>query len=160
MCRQVYNASIPYFYAKNTFCLSLDAKDPEDRYSDWPEQQKILESHLSQILDLNICLFLGRGVVPIQHVDSEGAWEKLQWLVDTLIRTGENKGEFLLKELSMEDILVCYCMEPSMLPHIPDEAEDSHIEAAREFYQRPVEALKGKVGVETRKLTLDHELWF
>lgn len=107
----MYNESIPYFYAKTTFCLSLDAKDPEDRYSDWPEQQKTLESHLSQILDLNICLFLGRGAVPIEQVDSEGAWEKLQWLVDTLIRTGENKGEFLLKELSMEDILVCYCME-------------------------------------------------
>lgn len=47
-----------------------------------------------------------------------------------------------------------------MLPHIPDEAEESHIEAAREFHQRPLEALKGRVGVETRNLNLDHELWF
>jgi len=34
VCRQVYDESIPYFYAKDTFCLSLDAQDPEDRYAD------------------------------------------------------------------------------------------------------------------------------
>ncbi len=30
VCRQVYDESIPYFYAKDTFCLSLDVQDPED----------------------------------------------------------------------------------------------------------------------------------
>ncbi len=59
VCRQLYNESILYFYATNTFCLSLD-QDPEDLDADWPEQQKFLETHLSRILDLDISLFVGQ----------------------------------------------------------------------------------------------------
>lgn len=153
VCRQVYDESIPYFYARNIFNLSLDAKDPEDRYTDWPEQQKILESHLSRIQNLNIRLFVG-------HYDEEeqfkGAREKFQWIVDTLIRTDENRGELLLKELFIKDFVTCYCEEPNKLAHTPDKAADLHLEAARELYQKPLEALKRRVGVQTIKLTLVH----
>ncbi len=79
--------------------------------------------------------------------------------MDTLIRTGGNKGELLLKELFIEDRLYCYCDEPSELSHVTNTAEDLKMTVARNSYLKPLEGLKGRVGVQKIVLTREHEMW-
>ena len=153
-CRQLYHETTAYFYGMNKFFLIVEDEDYEGQDSEWPEIQKVLETHLPKIYTLYIDYYEG-------DYDCEGDFEevheKFQWIVDTLIRTGGTKGEFVLKELYIQGYLPCCCVKPSTVAHVVNEIADMELAAERKICLKPLESLQGKIEVVTIKVTLEHD---
>ena len=107
VCRQLYHKVTPCFYGMHTFRLCRDPI-PWDRLSDWPRQQKFLETCLSMMCTVHINLYVGK----MSSKDNIDACRgQLQWIINNLIRTGGSKGPLLLKELCIRIYKNCFCDE-------------------------------------------------